>query len=159
MCWECWDAQKKKKEKKALPLCGRTFYFFNLKEIQTSVDSVSASTKGEVWGVGVSVNHRSVSLSSPALCFSSSTHCTHAHISKEKKAPHSFSKSRDDGQGVGCRWWWEFGLGWGGIIYCLTHQCVIDRSGLEPESVYTEEVTTMCCVRLICNYHQSVRGL
>lgn len=45
------------------------------------------------------------------------------------------------------------------VIYCLKHQCVVDWSGLEAESVYTEEVATMCCVRLICNWHQSVRGL
>lgn len=38
--------------------------------------------------VGYTVNWCSVSLSSPAICFSTSTDCTHAHVSTEK-APHS----------------------------------------------------------------------
>lgn len=113
----------------------------------------------DVGGVG-SPSLCSVSLSSPALCFSSSTRCTHAHIGGGgKKAPHSFSKSGDGGQEEGIR-----GVRGGGqeikaVIYCLKHQCVVDWSGLEPKSVYTEEVATMCCVRLICNWHRSVRGL
>lgn len=40
-------------------------------------------------------------------------------------------------------------------VYCLKHQNVVDCLP-GTEWLYTEEVATMCCIRLIYNWHQSV---